>query len=171
MSEQGFILVSETKPNNFEPIYWTSTRDLYNLKKIDEFTSKYTILELKEHLINSNILPKEYVTPPLQIIYNDNGNRRLKYGLITKEEYSKNMLQEIKEFIIYNKENSNLLNNFIQKIKSEKIVTNNTKNILNTIFKSRTTIIDLFKILVSDLDNINYIDERTLYLCIKTNFK
>ena len=166
MMDYKFVLVTESKPNSFEPIYW-SQDNFYNLKKIDEFTSSYSEEDFRDLLVDSLLLDEEDRDVPLQIIFNSNGVRRLKDGLLYKDELVDDMLLYIQDFVRDYKDDANLLNNLYQKINSDKIISPFTKGVFSSVFLSRHLEFESIKKMLNNLEESAYVDIRTIYLYIR----
>ena len=164
MQDLKFVLVTEKRPNSFEPIYWTNN-SLYNLRNIDNFTSKFNEEVFRKVLVDNSLLAKEDEEAPFQIIYNDNGIRKLKSGVFFKEDYSDNIFRYIISFIKDNYNNKELLNNLYQKVHSDKIISNNSKNIIYNVFANRQ--FDLNEDILNTLNQSDYVDIRNIYYYIR----
>lgn len=167
MNELHFVLVLEKHPNDYDPIYWTESNDLYDLEAIDKFTSKYSSDELKSYLIEECLLSEEQKDLPLQIIYNNNGYRKLKHGLIYKDDNIEDFTNNIENFILSNQNNSEILNNLFQKIQSERLISQFTKQLIMVAFKNRNLGDVYLKKIIDKIDNCRYLDRRMLYFFVK----
>jgi len=166
MNDKRFVLVTEDKPNSFEPIYW-SQNDLYDLKSIDKYTSMYDKEDFNNMLSNNNLVSdKEH---NYAIIYNDKGIRKLKDGVLFKNDYINDFYVYISEFLKKNKNNSQLLNNIYQKLQSDKLISNSAKRILYVIFINRSVEDKIFNAILNDLNELSYVDLRIMYVCIFKN--
>ena len=163
MEKKNFALVLETRPNSFDAINWQEN-NVCSLKEIDDFTSKYNEDDFKLFLVNNNMVEENDINAPLQIIYNDNGVRRLNNGLLYKEEYNDQMMLFIKNYIKDNLNNLNLLNEFVQKIKNDKLISEFSKEIISIMFDNRKLPYEELMVILDELDDCNYIDKRTIYL-------
>ncbi len=170
MNDIKYILVNEPKPNSFEPIYW-SLFGCYDLKLIDNFTSKYSKEELENYLIDNNMLLNHDNKKSFEIIYYDNGNRKLKYGVLYKEDLVEDMVFYIEEFIKNNQSNSQILNDLNQKVQSENIINDVTKELIKMIFNNRNCEYNELRQLIIKLYNCSYVDIRTIYLTINKELK
>ena len=167
MLERRFVLVAEIRPNDFKPIFYC--KNMYDIEEIDKYTSKYSKEEFIKHLINENDIKDDNICD-IQIIYADNGIRRLNTGVIFKEEYINNFYEYIFNFIKNNINDSNLLNDLYQKINNDKLISDYAKQSFNVLFENRHLHDDI-NFMLNYLSVCDYFDLRTLYLLIKKNIK
>ena len=145
-----YILANEDRPNNFNPIYWN------DLKSIDNFTKDFTFGEFIKYLKLNGLLDGYRYN--FQIVFNNNGVRKVSDGVMFKEDYNPNMLLFVKEYIINNISNANYLNEIFQNINSDKQVEDLTKSIVKVIFDNRHLNLDELNIIINELDNCPYYD-------------
>ena len=159
-----YILANEDRPNNFNPIYWIDSKELYDLKSIDLFTKDYTYGEFIRYLkLNGLIDTNKY---SFQIVFNNNGIRRVKDGLMYKEDYNPNMLLYVKDFITNNIKTNGILNELYQHVSSDKNVEKYTKSILKVLFDNRHLDSEELSIIIEELNNSSYYDIRLIYFYI-----
>ena len=160
-----YVLVNERRPQDFMPIYWSNESNMYKLDKIDYFTSKFSEEEFKKYLISNDLVDNDNIN--LQIIFNDGKIRKLKDGLIYKDEYQSDYLEYIKEFIKNNVDNKPIINELIQKTKSNVLISEYTKELLSLILINSHLPKDEILFLLDRLKGSYYIESRTIYLYIK----
>ena len=161
---RNYILVNEDRPNSFNPIYWTENNNLYNIKMIDYFTKNFSEEELINFFKDKKLVDKENIN--LQIIFNDNGIRRVKEGLIYKDNYTNDMLKFVKDYVNNIKHDTQLLNELYQKFYNNKLCDDLTKGILKVLFDNRHLKDDEIIIIINELDNCVYDDIRMMYFYI-----
>ncbi|MBR1416670.1 MAG: hypothetical protein IJ572_02510 [Bacilli bacterium] len=166
MNDEKYVLVVEERPNSYNPIYW-SNNDIYNLEKIDEFTSSFDEESLFNYLIDNNMLSYIDRDKSLQIIYNNNGIRKLSSGVIYKDLFNTDMVNYVIEFIQNNKDNSDILNKLYQKVLSDRLISTYTKEIISNIFRLRKENVEDLKTIINNLCDSKYVDIRIIYLYIK----
>lgn len=161
-NRRNYALVIETMPNSYQPI------TIYpKLEEIDAITSKYSSDEFKKFLLSVNLM--ENVTDNIVIIFHDNGIRKVKEGLIYRDDYSSDMPTYIKNFILAFKAQANILNELYQYINNKKTISDNTKNALKNIILNRKSLENILNSNFNSLDSLPYYDIRTIYLYIKNN--
>ena len=163
MDKKRFALVLESRPNSFDTINWQEN-NVCSLKEIDSFTSKYSEEDFRNFLVENDFIDEVDMYAPLQIIYNDNGVRRLNNGLLYKDEYNYNMILFIEEFI---QNNPNDLNDLVQKIKNDRLISNYAKELIFTVFDNRKLPFDELKVILDELNDCYYEDKRSIYLYVK----
>lgn len=156
-----YALVLETKPNSFEPI-----RMYDDLKKLDSETSQVGKNEFKTILVENNIINDNANIDNLQIIFNDNGIRRIKEGVIFKDKFNDDMTFYVINFINIFKKHGNIINEIYQYINNKKTISYECKCILKDIVSTRKGDVNKFEEIVNELKNIPYYDIRTIYLFI-----
>ncbi len=156
-----YALVLETKPNSFEPI-----RMYDDLKKLDLETSQVGKNEFKTILVENNIINGNANIDNLQIIFNDNGIRKIKEGVIFKDKFNDDMTFYVINFIIIFKKHGNIINEIYQYINNKKTISNECKCILKNIVSTRKNDVNKFEEIVNELKNMPYYDIRTIYLFI-----
>lgn len=166
MEKKKFALVLETRPNSFDTINWQEN-NVCTLKEIDKFTSRYNEEDFRSFLVENDCIDEEDMYAPLQIIYNDNGIRRLNNGVLYKDEYNHNMVGFIEEFINNNLVNLNMLNDLVQKVKKDRLISEYAKEILLTMFDNRKLPFDELKIILDELNDCYYEDIRSIYMYVK----
>ena len=165
-TNKSFVLVLESRPNNFEPINWNDS-SICELETIDIFSSNFSEEEFRNFLVENNMIEKDVKDAPLQIIYNDRGIRRLSHGLLYKEDYNDNMSLYIETFLKDNINDSNLLNNIIQKIINERTISDYAKYVFADIFNNRKYNLNNKYYLLDRLYDCSYLDIRSSYFIIK----
>ena len=155
----NYTLALESRPNSYEPIYI-----FQNIKNIDDVTSRYMEDEFSRMLIKNYYIDENDYKMPFTIIYNDNGIRKVKEGIIYKEEYNEDMYDYIKRFILNNKDNGNIINQIYQYITNRKDVMDSSKETIHyfNIIRKESS----FKNYLSNLDKLPYYDIRVIYLYI-----
>ena len=155
----NYTLALETRPNSYEPIFIFPS-----IEKIDNLTSHYNEFDFSRMLIKNYYIDQENDKCPFTIIYNDNGLRKVKEGIIYKDEYNDNMNEYIKDFMNNYRHNGNYINQIYQYITNRKDISESSKetiHYLNIIRKESTYENNLDKI-----DNLSYYEIRTIYLYI-----
>jgi len=158
-----YILVNEEKPNSFEPIYWIESKDFYNLERIDSFTSSFSKDDFIKYLIDNKLVNGNI---NLQILFNNNGIRKLKDGVIFKEDYNMNMYSYIIKYILEHIKYPNIINELYQKIIHDKTISDLTKSIIKTFFDNRHLEEDEVIFILEELNRCPYSDIRSIYYFI-----
>ena len=158
----NYALVMENMPNSFEPI------KIYDdLKNLDQDTAQYDKIELKSFLVKNNFINAEDNIDNLQIIFSDNGIRRIKEGLIFKDKANDDMAFYVINFIYIFKKHGNLINEIYQYINNKKTISDECKNDLRNIVETRKNEdVNSFNENVNKLTSLPYYDIRTIYLFI-----
>ena len=168
MNDYMFVLVSEDKPNSYSPIY-LPIEDPYNIKAIDDFTSQFSKEELRKYLINQNLLDDN--DNDSKIIYNNNGIRKLKSGVIYEEDFVNNKALYIVNFIKFNRNNKNIMNELLQRIKNERLISKETKEYFYTIISNNNFDYDTLMFAYKDILSCKYIELRIIYLYIRNELE
>lgn len=114
--DQRFLLVIKRGNNDYLPLEWHrleiyNNEDLSTLEGIDTFTSRIYLEELIESIVEANIVPLEERFQSFSIIYFDNGKKReIKEGVIFKDESQNLNSNYLKDFIMNNYNNKDLMN-------------------------------------------------------------
>lgn len=167
MSSKHFVLTIEERPNDFKPLL---NDNLQTIEEIDNFTSKYTKEEFVNYLISNNIITGNY-NDNFQIIFNNNGIRRLDTGIIFKDNYIESFDNYICNFIRSNISNSNVLNELIQKINNNRLLSDYIKEIFKVLFNNRHLPEEDLDYILSYISVTDYLDLRIIYLIIKKNIE
>lgn len=153
----NFTLALEPKPNSFEPI------SIFNsLKNIDDLTSLYNESELNDLLFEEHLIEKKDYNVRKVIIFNNNGIRKVKDGLLYKDEAVLNINAFIYNFFDYFQYNNDAINEIYQFIVSKKNISDDTKKLLKNInnFKKDNK---EYNNLLDNLSCLPYYDIRTIY--------
>ena len=160
-NKPNYALVMENMPNSFEPI------NIYgDLKELDQDTAQYEKNEFKAALIKNNLINIEDNIDNLQIIFSDNGIRRIKEGLIFKDKASDDMMFYVLNFIYIFRKHGNMINEIYQYVNNKKTISDECKNVLKTIVGTRKGDDSVFANNVNLLRSMPYYDIRTIYLFI-----
>ena len=156
----NYTLALEERPNSYEPIHMFSS-----LKEIDDITRKYDEEDFKKTLATGYFIDEEDMEKPLTILFNDNGVRKVKEGLLFKDECSLSMEDFIANFMAIYRDNGNLINQVYQYVISRKDFLDDSKEILHDfiIFRKEDT---SYNENLSRLSELTYFEIRTIYLYI-----
>lgn len=159
-SEINYSLVLETKPNSYDPIF------IYpNISNIDTLTGHYSKEDFSRMLYKNYYIDEENIDKPLAIIYNDNGIRKVKEGIIYKDEYVNNISEYVIDFINKNKDNGNIINQIYQYVVDRKDISENFKKLLHSLIVNRKNE-EKFDSYLWKLNINSYYDVRSIYLYI-----
>jgi hypothetical protein len=165
MNNPNYALVLEKLPNSFEPIFLFD-----DLLKLDAFTKKFTKEELCTYLKDNHYIENINDANYLTIIFNNNGIRRVKEGLYTKDIATADILSYIKSFLIAYQNNCELLNELFQYLNNKKTINAHTKLLLKELIISRK-VDSNYNLLLNELNSLPYYDLRTIYLYIIKNLQ
>jgi hypothetical protein len=159
-NKTNYALVIESKPNSYQPI------NIYkDLESIDNLTGKYSCEEFKELLMSNNLI--DDLDNNITIIFNNNGLRKVKEGLIYKDTYSQDMAFYIINFINSFKGKANFINDLYQYVNRKKTIDAKTKEVLKNIVATRKSDVSDFNIELNEINYLPYYDIRTMYLFIR----
>lgn len=156
----NYTLAMESRPNSYEPIFIFP-----KINNIDDLTGFYSKEDFSRMLFKNSYIDEDDIDNPLVIIYNDNGIRKVKEGVIFKNQYSDNIKLYINEFLIKYKDNGNIINQLYQYVVDRKDISNFTKHLLHNFIISRKND-ELYAKYILELEDIPYYDLRTVYLSI-----
>ena len=157
--EIKYTLALETQPNSYLPIYMFP-----KIKNIDDITSKYTEEDFKKMLVKNYYIDSDCVNSPLVILYNNNGVRKVKEGLIFKDYDSVNMYDFVKKFLSLYRSNGIVVNDVYQHVFDRKDINEESKETLHKINNSRKT--DNYDFMLDNIYKLDYYDIRSIYLYI-----
>lgn len=155
----NFTLALEAKPNSFEPLIIFN-----NLKEIDNLTSLYDEDELNKLLYEQHLIDQSDWDVKKVIIFNNNGIRKIKDGILYKNEAMLDINLFVKNFFTYFQSDGDAINELYQFINSKKAIDLGTKAILKSLNDYRKENDSVYHHLLLELDNIPYFDLRTIYL-------
>lgn len=159
----NYTLVYEEMPNSFEPVLPCVLNDL---KDIDNLTGKYSKDDFKNMLVQSIYMKPEDDADKLQIIFNNNGIRKVNEGIIYKDTFTYDMTYYVIRFINIYKDNGDIINELYQYINNKKTVSLEGKIILKEIVNKRKDDVMDYEMTTDLLNNVCYYDIRTMYLFI-----
>lgn len=156
----NFSLVIERQPKDYYPISVFSSLD-----ELDNFTKQYSRDELSSVLVNNNYIDKSEYDCDYEIIYNNNGIRKLNDGVMYRDDAPVDIYEFVINYMLRNKEEYNIINNMYQYVISKKGISEDTYMLLDNINKDKK---DTNKYIndVLELKSINYFDIRLLYFYI-----
>ena len=124
--DTNYTLALEKRPNSYEPIHIFSS-----LKDIDDITRKYKEDDFARILVTGYFIDEKDMNAPLTILFNDNGVRKIKEGILYKDECTLSMVDFVRNFMAIYRDNGNLINQVYQYVIDRKDIQDNTKDILH----------------------------------------
>ena len=161
-----FLLVVEVSENKYEPVVWKKTI-ISTIEEIDDFTSKFVKDDFRNYLISHDYIDRKFKYNSIQILYSDNGIKKIKSGVLYLNDYSNNMLEDVINLFknISSFDNSKLvIGKFIKEICSDSMLSSKTYNLLQLIEKNNGFINFDNSNILEQLKDINYMDRRIMYL-------
>lgn len=132
---------------------------LYDIKTIDKFTQKFeNETELKKYLLTLNMIDSKEMNSSITLYYFDQKMRKLFDGICYKENSKYLEPDYLKEILIINKENKEMLNHIVCKFRDSNLFKETT-------IAYKLFIQNLFKITENDffiLDLLNYLKYHEL---------
>jgi hypothetical protein len=165
MNNVSFALVLEKMPNSFEPIFLFP-----NLNELDKFTKNFTREELCKYLIDNHYIDNVDDFNFITIIFNNNGIRRVKEGLITKDIADDNIISIIKNNLLNYQNNGEILNDLFQYLNNKKTINATTKFLLRQLIIDRKNN-NNYLLTLTKFNDLSYYDLRTIYLYMINNLQ
>ena len=168
-----FLLAVEIGAGKYVPVNWRKPY-VCSIKEIDDFTSKFVKDDLQKYLTSHEYIKKEDQFYPLQILYSDNGVKKLNSGIMYLDDFSENMIlnsMDILKQVANLSNDNNIITAFFEKLSKNNLISPKTKMILNVLNSfSEFYNLDVNQI-AEKLKDIPYLDQRIMYLSAKRNIE